>query len=182
MTYCYIANHIQSLLLFSYYRNGEDFDEVRKIAAEWSAPRWTKGLVVKPDEKYRNEQIRLWGFITALGVALPPALDFLGRFTWVVCVAQLTFRGMPREQVSGGGMAMSFRGPGGGGHRKVSFALGIATWAFGAILVYGGMPAWAKGQRWTPSAAFIMQNLIFALSSLYLQPYKGGKSISNYDD
>jgi hypothetical protein len=117
-----------------------------------------------------------------LGLALPPVQEYLGRFTWLICVAQLTYRGMPQESVEGGGMAMSFRAAGGGGHRKVAFALGVSTWLVGAILVYGLMPAWAKSQRWTSSAAFIMQNLIFGLSSSYLQPYKGGKSVSNDDD
>jgi hypothetical protein len=139
-------------------------------------------LIVKPDEKYRNTQIRLWGFVTLLGIALPPVQEYLGRFTWLICVAQLTYRGMPREQVEGGGMAMSFKAAGGGGHRKVAFGLGVLTWIVGATLVYGLMPAWAKSQRWTSSAAFIMQNLIFGLSSSYLQPYKGGSSVSNYDD
>lgn len=67
---------------------------------------------------------------------------------------------------------MSFSG-GGGSHRKVAFALGFSVWVFGAVLTYSLMPAWAKGQRWTSSAAFFMQNAIFATASCYLQPYKG---------
>jgi hypothetical protein len=140
---------------------------------EWNAPAWTRGLVVKPDPTHLQNQIRLWGIITAIGVALPPAQDYLGRFTWLVCVAQLTFRGMPKEQQENGGMGMNFNAGRGGGHRKVAFALGVSTWIVGSILVYSLMPTWAKGQRWTGSAAFAMQNLIFGVVSSYLQPYKG---------
>jgi hypothetical protein len=35
------------------------------------------------------------------------------------------------------------------------------------------IPSWARGQRWTTTVAFALQNLIFALVSCYLQPYKG---------
>jgi hypothetical protein len=152
----------------------DDEDEKPKAAKEWNAPKWTQGLVVKPDQKYVKEQVRLWGIITGLGAAVPPAQGYLGRFTWLICVAQLTFRGMPREQTDRGGMGIAFNsGGGGGGHRKVAFALGISIWISGAILVYSLIPAWARGQRWTGTVAFAMQNLIFGLASCYLQPYKG---------
>jgi hypothetical protein len=159
----------------------DDDNKSRRGAQEWNAPRWTQGLIVKPDEKHWKGQLRLWGILTALGAALPPAQDYLGRFTWLVCVAQLTFRGMPREATEGGGLGISFSGSSGGGHRKVAFALGFATWIVGAVLAYGLMPTWAKGQRWSSTVAFSMQNLIFALASCYLQPYKGGARASSYD-
>ena len=147
-----------------------------QAAKEWNAPSWMQGLVVKPDREHVKSQVRLWGIITALGAALPPVQEYLGRFTWLICVAQLTFRGMPKEDREGGGFGMSFNmmGRGGaGGHRKVAFALGFATWIFGAILAYGMMPSWARGHRWTGTVAFALQNLIFGLVSCYLQPYKG---------
>lgn len=166
-----ISSPLLFLLLLLY---SVDEDDVPKAATEWNAPAWTRGLVVKPDREQVKSQVRLWGIITALGAALPPVQDYLGRFTWLICVAQLTFRGMPKEEREGGGMGMSFNvGGGKGGHRKVAFALGFGTWIFGAILSYGLMPAWAKGQRWTNTLAFAMQNLIFGVASCYLQPYKG---------
>jgi hypothetical protein len=80
---------------------------------------------------------------------------------------------MPQESREGGGMGMSFNMSGGGKHRKVAFAIGFLTWIVGAMLSYGMMPTWARGQRWTSSAAFTIQNLIFGLICSYLQPYKG---------
>jgi hypothetical protein len=151
----------------------EDDDDISKAAKEWNAPAWTKGLVVKPNREHVQSQVRLWGIITALGAALPPVQDYLGRFTWLICVAQLTFRGMPKQEQDGGGMGMGFNSGRGGGHRKVAFALGLGTWVVGAALAYGMIPSWARGQRWTTTVAFALQNLIFALVSCYLQPYKG---------
>ena len=145
----------------------------KKQETERQAPAWTRGLIVKPDQEHIKGQLRLWGIITGIGIALPPAQDYLGRFTWLVCVAQLTFRGMPKEEQERGGMGISFNSGGGGGHRKVAFALGFGTWVLGAILSYGLMPSWARGQRWTSSVAFTMQNLIFGVACSYLQPYKG---------
>jgi hypothetical protein len=160
----------------SAYHQRDDEDATSKAAAkskEWNAPKWMQGLVVKPDEKHVKSQVRLWGAITAVGLVFPPAQDYLGRFTWLVCVAQLTFRGMPREEQEAGGLGVNFNAGRGGGHRKVAFGLGFSIWVLGAILVYSLLPSWARGQRWTPSLAFSLQNLIFATASSYLQPYKG---------
>jgi len=145
-----------------------------KAAKEWNAPRWTQGLIVKPDAAHVKGQLRLWGIITGVGLVFPPAQDYLGRFTWLVCVAQLTFRGMPREEQEAGGIGINFNaGSGKGGHRKVAFALGFTTWVVGATLVYTLLPSWARGRRWTPSLAFALQNLVFGTVCSYLQPYKG---------
>lgn len=148
---------------------------VPKKAKEWNAPQWTQGLVVPPDADHIKKEVRIWGIITLIGLALPPAQDYLGRFTWLVCSAQLTFRGMPQEMQDRGGMGMGFNmgGSGGKGHRKVAFALGIATWIVGATLVYSLIPSWARGQRWTGTLGFALQNLIFGLACSYLHPYKG---------
>lgn len=171
------SNSREARAMSTYEEEGADDDEelTQKITKGFKAPSWTQNLIVKPDEKHLQSQIRLWGIITAIGVALPPAQDYLGRFTWLVCVAQLTFRGMPQEMREGGGMGMAFNmgGKGGGGHRKVAFALGLATWIVGAIIAYGFMPSWARGQRWTNTVAFAIQNLVFGIVSSYLKPYKG---------
>ena len=135
-------------------RGSIDDDDVPAAAKEWNAPAWTQGLIVKPDRAHVQGQLRLWGIITALGAALPPVQDYLGRFTWLICVAQLTFRGMPKEDREGGGMGMSFNmGRGGGGHRKVAFALGFSTWIVGAIIAYGMMPSWAPAVTTISSAS-----------------------------
>eukprot|EP00977_Amphora_coffeiformis_P015550 scaffold4553_cov142-Amphora_coffeaeformis.AAC.2 len=151
----------------------DDLPQKKKQESEAQAPAWTRGLIVKPTQEHVKGQLRLWGILTAIGVALPPAQDYLGRFTWLVCVAQLTFRGMPREEQERGGMGISFNTGGGGGHRKIAFALGFGVWVVGAIISYGLMPSWARGQRWTGSVAFTLQNFIFGLACSYLQPYKG---------
>jgi hypothetical protein len=132
-------------------------------------------LIIKPDEKQITSQLRLWGGITFAGAAFPPAIDYLNRFTWLVCIAQLTFRGMPRETTSGGGLGISFDSGGGGGkkHMKVAWLLGMVVSIVGAILVYGLMPSWAKGGRYTGLLAFTLRNTIYAAACSYLQPYKG---------
>jgi hypothetical protein len=146
----------------------------KKGAKEWNMPLWTRGLVVKPNAEYRMQQIRLWGVITLIGLGFPPAQDYLNRFTWLVCVAQLRFRGMPKSATEGGGMGVSFGGRG-VSHGKVAWLLGVSTWILGASLVYGLMPTWARGYRWSGTLGFAMQNLIYGVVCSYLQPYKGGK-------
>ena len=158
--------------LFAPLISVDEDDAPKEESAEWNAPQWTKGLVKKPDAAHRNQQLKLWGAITLLGAALPPAQDYINRFTWLVCVAQLRFRGMPKEERGMGGMGISFGGRG-APHGKVAWMLGISTWIIGASLTYGLMPSWAKGQRWTGTVALAMRNAIFGVVCSYLQPYKG---------
>jgi hypothetical protein len=104
----------------------------------WNAPAWTNGLVVKPDQAQIKGQVRLWGILSLIGLALPPFIQYSNRFTWLVCIAQLSFRGMPKEQLEGGGIAMSFGGgPGSKSHIKTAWLLGLATSLAGAFLTYG---------------------------------------------
>lgn len=131
-------------------------------------------MIVKPDEKQITGQARLWGGLTLAGFAFPPAIDYLNRFTWLVCIAQLSFRGMPREMTESGGLGISFNAGGGGkSHLKVAWLLGLAVSIVGASLVYGLMPAWAKGGRYTALLAFTLRNTIYAVACSYLQAYKG---------
>lgn len=71
-------------------------------------------------------------------------------------------------------MGISFgSGPGAKSHLKVAWLLGVGVSIVGAVLVYGLMPAWAKGGRYTALLAFTMRNTIYAVACSYLQPYKG---------
>lgn len=140
---------------------------------EWNAPAWTKGLIVKPDQAQIKGQVRLWGILSLIGLALPPFISYSNRFTWLVCIAQLSFRGMPKSESGGGGVAMQFgSGPGGKKHLKVAWLLGLAVSFAGGVLTYGLMPAWAKGQRFTPIAVYTMRNFIYGFACCWLQPYK----------
>lgn len=140
---------------------------------EWNAPAWTNGLIVKPDRKHVEGQVRLWGALSLIGLALPPFISYSNRFTWLVFIAQLSFRGMPKDQVSGGGMAMNFgSGPGSKKHLKVAWLIGMAVTFLGGALTYGLMPAWAKGQRFTPICVYTMRNFIYGVACCYFQPYK----------
>lgn len=140
---------------------------------EWNAPAWTKGLIVKPDRKHIEGQVRLWGILSLIGLALPPFISYSNRFTWLVFIAQLSFRGMPRDESGGGGVAMQFgSGPGAKKHLKVAWLLGLAVTFLGGVLTYGLMPSWAKGQRFTPIAVYTMRNFIYGFACCWLQPYK----------
>lgn len=140
---------------------------------EWNAPAWTKGLIVKPDQAQIKGQVRLWGILSLIGLALPPFISYSNRFTWLVCIAQLSFRGMPKSESGGGGVAMQFgSGPGGKKHLKVAWLIGLGVSFLGGVLTYGLMPAWAKGQRFTPIAVYTMRNFIYGVACCYFQPYK----------
>lgn len=159
----------------------EDDKKSKTTKDPGNGPKWMQGLVVKPDTKHLNYQLKLWGLVTAIGVALPPVQSYLVKFNWLICVAQLIYRGMPAEERERGGMGLNFSGGGGGGHRKVSFLLGFGIWIVGSALIYGLMPTWVRGQRWEGSLVYLLQNSMFLLASCYLQPYKGSRK-QVYDD
>ena len=140
---------------------------------EWNAPAWTNGLIVKPDKAQITGQVRLWGALSLLGLALPPFISYSNRFTWLVFIAQLSFRGMPKGDVGGGGMGMQFgSGPGSKSHLKVAWLIGMVITFLGGALTYGLMPAWAKNQRYTPIVVYTMRNFIYGVACCYFQPYK----------
>lgn len=139
---------------------------------EWNPPAWTRGLIVKPDRAQVTGQVRLWGILTLVALAFPPFVEYSNRFTWLIFIAQLSFRGMPKDEVTGGGVAMQFGGMGGKKHLKVAWLLGMTITLLGGVLTYGLLPAWAKGQRWTPLVVLAMRNFIYGTACCYLQPYK----------
>jgi len=148
-------------------------EEKAKTNKEWNAPAWTKGLIVKPDQKQINGQIRLWGILSLMGLALPPFIQYSNRFTWLVCIAQLSFRGMPTDNLEGGGIAMRFGGGSGSkSHIKTAWLIGLSVSFLGAALTYGLMPSWAKGLRMTPFIVYSMRNFIYGAACCYFQPYK----------
>lgn len=138
-----------------------------------STPKWAEGLVVKPDQARIKEQARVWGTISAVGIIFPVALDYLSVFHWMICVTQLSNRGMPKSQSERAGMGL-YTSQGMGKHRKLAFLLGLSTWISSSFVAYILMPSFARGQRYTPSVYFVLQNLAFAIAGAYLQPYKGG--------
>lgn len=157
----------------NYEVEGADDEDsfVKKQAKEWNAPRWTQGLIVKPDEAHRNRQIQIWGVISLLGIMFPPSIEKLQLFNGLICIGQLIFRGMPKDEM-GGGFAGFGRGTG-GTHKKVAYFLGVSIWIGSKILLTSLLPAAVQGERWTPILKFTLENMVFAISCMYLQPYKG---------
>uniref|UniRef100_A0A7S4AFN0 Uncharacterized protein n=1 Tax=Pseudo-nitzschia australis TaxID=44445 RepID=A0A7S4AFN0_9STRA len=147
----------------------------KKQPKEWNAPAWTQGLIVKPDQAHIKSQVQIWGIMSLMGLALPPFIQYANRFSWMVCVAQLSFRGMAKQEGGGGGFGVMRmgNGPGEKKHLKVAWLLGISITIVGAVVTYGLMPQWAKGHRLTPTLAFAMRNFIYGVACSYLQPYKG---------
>jgi hypothetical protein len=144
---------------------------VTKKVKEWNAPKWTQGLVVKPDAAHRKRQIQVWGVLSLLGTVFPPSIEKLQLFNGLIMIGQLIFRGMPKDEM-GGGFAGFGRGQG-GTHKKVAYLLGVSIWISTKIVIASLLPAAAQGQRWTPILKFCMENGVFAVSCMYLQPYKG---------
>lgn len=145
--------------------------EVKKAKVEkTSAPGWADGIVVKPDAKWRNRQISIYGTMSALGVLLPPTIGKMLMIQLLVVIGQLIWRGVPTE---GGGYNLFGNSDGGGNHKKTAWLLGCGIFLAGKLLVFGLMPPMFKGYRWTEIIGFVSENIIYMVANLFLQPYKG---------
>lgn len=141
----------------------EDDDDL--VPSAW------KGIVVKPDDVWRNRQLKVWGIITALGMVFPTAIETMAILQLMVLTAQLLYRGQIIEPGNMWSLSSGERAK--GSHRTTSWFLGLGILFGGKMLAFLLTPPFAKGKRWTPTVGFMLQNLIYMFSNMFLQPYKG---------
>jgi hypothetical protein len=148
----------------------EEDDAPKNQAQEWNAPKWTQGLIVKPDKAHAMKQLKFWGAWTAAGLLFPPALEKIQMFNWLFMIGQLTFRGVNTEDMEGFGM---FQRGSGGSHKKVAWLLGVTIWITTKLTIYSIMPKTLRFTRAGPMIVYSIENTVFGLACSYLQPYKG---------
>ena len=129
-----------------------------------------EGIVVKPDAKWRNRQVSIWGTMSVVGVLLPPTIGKMLMVQLLVVIGQLIWRGVPREE---GGFSILGASEGGGSHKKVAWVLGASIFLAGKLLVFALMPKVLRGYKWTEIIGFCAENVIYMTANMFLQPYKG---------
>lgn len=142
----------------------------KKKPDKTNTPAWAEGIVVKPDAKWRNRQIGIYGTMSTVGVLLPPTIGKMLMVQLLIVIGQLIWRGVPTE---GGGYNLFGNSDGGGSHKKVAWVLGCSIFLTGKLLVFALMPSVLRGYKWTEIIGFVAENLIYMTANMFLQPYKG---------
>lgn len=106
----------------------EDAEDLRKnTKKEWQPPAWTRGLIVKPSEQWRDNCIIFFGTLATLGFFMPTASNGLQFFSFILSFGFMAQRGAPAGDPSVG------MGRGNvGSHTFLALGLALVMYAFSA--------------------------------------------------
>lgn len=108
----------------------EDAEELRKNSNKkksWEPPAWTRGLIVKPTEQWRDNCIIFFGILATLGFFMPTASNGLQFFSFIMSFGFMAQRGAPAGDPSVG------MGRGNvGKHTFLALGFALLTYAFSA--------------------------------------------------
>lgn len=146
----------------------EDAEDYKNQPKEWQPPKWTRGLIVKPNQTWRDNCVIFFGGLAALGIFLPQNADGMRLLSFFLSAAFMGQRGTP-EAETGTGMRGKV-----GKHTFFAFGLAFVIFLFIASLT-SALASAIPGLR-DSNFYFGFQNLIVAsgmgLATAYLQPYK----------
>lgn len=146
----------------------EDADEFDRQGKEWEPPKWTQGLIVKPNEQWRDNCVIFFGSICALGLFLPTAHNGLKFFSFILGAGFMAQRGTPRAEP---GMSYMERV---GSHTFLAFALAFLTYVVAASLVTAftrSLPSIADNQIANSIETIVVASAM-GLATAFLQPYR----------
>lgn len=146
----------------------EDADELRNQPKEWQPPKWTKGLIVKPNEQWRDNCIIFFGGLAAIGIFLPTQAEGMRILSFLLSAAFMAQRGTP-EAETGTGMRGKV-----GKHTFLAFGIAFVTYiliASVASFLASSIPA-LDGNKIYYGFQNVMVASGMGLLTAYVQPYK----------
>jgi len=148
----------------------EDEEVPEDKPKEWRVPRFAEGLIKKPDAAWRNQQIKVFGGMTALAMVLPPMANVCAMLNGYFAAGQLSRRGMV-EDISNVG---SFEGRKSKPHQKTAVLLTFSLWIVLRVWVMSmGKIKYIFGARYVPVVEVAIMNLFLGFFTAYTQTYKG---------
>lgn len=140
------------------------------------APKWTEGLIKKPDRAHVQKQLRFYGTIMAIGVLLPPMEQLMSFMSFFVCIAQIGYRGMSEEEIAGGGM--SYFGNAGGRNPSRTSSMRKSTFLcmflalFNTIMSNILYPSTLGYKSYSDTLKFFIRTVLWGLEASYFQTYR----------
>ena len=71
----------------------DDMEDMKDDIAK-STPSFFDGLIKKPDEAHKKNQIKTWGLLTLLCFVIPPIAQQVGFVNWIFAGTQIMNRGV----------------------------------------------------------------------------------------
>jgi hypothetical protein len=157
----------------------EEADEDEDLAPEEKPDRSLKmpgfldGLIQKPDEAWRNKQLKVFGIMTLVCWVLPPMAERIIMFNWLPAAGQIGRRGMSDNIEAD---FNPYAGKRSQPHQRTAILLSLALWM--TLKVWTAMLGNIKmmfGARYAIVIEATLMNLGLGLFTAYAQTYKGNK-------
>jgi len=134
-------------------------------------PSFLDGLIKKPDEKWRNKQIKVFGIMTLICWILPPMTEKIIMINWLFAAGQIGRRGMS-DNIEGD--FNPYAGKRSSPHQRTAIFLSMFVWI--TLKVWTGMMGnikYAFGPRYSIVIEATIMNLCLGIFTAYAQTYKG---------
>jgi hypothetical protein len=150
----------------------DDDDLVEESSSrELKMPGWTEGLIKKPDEKWRNKQLKVFGIMTLICWVLPPMAEKIIMINWLFAAGQVGRRGMSDNIEAD---FNPYEGKRTKPHQRTAILLSMALWL--GLKVWTAMLGNVKyifGPRYAIVIEATVMNAVLGLFTMYAQTYKG---------
>jgi len=149
----------------------EDDDDLEdEKPKEWGAPKWSEGLIKKPDPEWRNKNIKVFGGMTLLGFVFPPMAPILTMLNGYFTAGMLSRRGMRDNGAGVNMMEIKKSSP----SQRKAVLLSFGFWIFIRVFVMSlGKVKYMFGARYVPVVELAIMNLLLGFFVSYVQTYKG---------
>lgn len=149
----------------------EDLYPEEKSSPALKMPSFLDGIIQKPDEKWRNRQIKVFGIMTLICWVLPPMAEKIIMINWLFAAGQIGRRGMS-ENIEAD--FNPYTGKRTQPHQRTAIFLSMFLWI--SLKVWTGMIGnikYAFGARYAIVIEATIMNLCLGLFTAYVQTYKG---------
>jgi len=154
----------------------------KKLLVLPSAPKWTRGLVVKPNEAWRKTCVTMFGPMAIAGFILPNVSTGLTFFALAIGAGLMGSRGARDEfNVNARGMRGARSELGWHNFQAFGFALTIFFFAYATSTYLLSRSSLVGNPIEKPLVNVACQGTLF-IASLYMKFYKGDRSATSEED
>jgi len=151
----------------------EDLYPDKKSTPTLRMPSLFNGLIQKPDEEWRNKQVKVFGIMTLICWILPPMSEKIIMINWLFAAGQIGRRGMGENNE---GEFNPIAGKRTQPHQRTAIFLSMLFWL--TLKVWTGTMGnikYAFGARYAIVVEASIMNLCLGVFTAYVQTYKGNK-------
>jgi len=144
-----------------------DFDDSPK---EWRVPKWADGIIKKPDEAWRNRQLKCWGGLSFMCIVLPPMADKALFMNWLLAAGQVGFRGMGENLEAHYNPLQGRRNK---PHQRTAVLLALLVWIVLRVWVSNLKNVTSMfGPKYIAVTEVCIMNVFLGIFTAYTQTYK----------